>query len=287
MKILISGHTGQVARELQLALHEHELISLGRQAFDLSRPDSLREIILRERPALVINAAAYTAVDRAEQERELAFAINAEAPGVMADACFELDIPLIHYSTDYVFDGSKATPYREIDTPHPLNVYGASKVAGEQALRISGCEHLILRTSWVYSQHGRNFLLTMQRLLQEREELSVVDDQIGAPTWAGSIASATADLIEKWQHGRHHWGTYHLTCQGETTWFGFASAIAERLRAAGKPCARLLPIPSSAYPTPAQRPLNSRLDGERLEQTWQIRLPDWQTALDACLQRMN
>ena len=287
MKILISGHTGQVARELQLALSKHELVSLGRQAFDLSRPDSLPETILRERPALVINAAAYTAVDQAEQERELAFAINAEAPGVMADACFELDIPLIHYSTDYVFDGSKATPYREADTPCPLSVYGASKAAGEQALRISGCDHLILRTSWVYSQHGRNFLLTMQRLLQEREELSVVDDQIGAPTWAGSIASATAELIDKWQQGRHHWGTYHLTCQGETSWFGFASAIAEHLRAAGRPCARLRPIPSSEYPTPAQRPLNSRLDGERLEQTWQIRLPDWRAALDTCLQRMN
>ncbi len=287
MKILISGHTGQVARELQLALRKHELVSLGRQAFDLSRPDSLRETILRERPALVINAAAYTAVDQAEQERELAFTVNAEAPGVMADTCFELDIPLIHYSTDYVFDGSKAAPYREADTPHPLGVYGASKAAGEQALRISGCDHLILRTSWVYSQHGRNFLLTMQRLLQEREELSVVDDQIGAPTWAGSIASATAELIDKWQQGRHHWGTYHLTCQGETSWFGFASAIAGRLRAAGKPCARLRPIPSSEYPTPAQRPLNSRLDGERLEQEWQVRLPDWRAALDACLQRMN
>lgn len=287
MKILISGNTGQVARELQMALGKHELLSLDREAFDLSRPETLRETILRERPALVINAAAYTAVDQAEQERELAFTVNAEAPGVMADACFELDIPLIHYSTDYVFDGSKATPYREADTPHPLSVYGASKAAGEQALRISGCDHLILRTSWVYSQHGRNFLLTMQRLLQEREELSVVDDQIGAPTWAGSIASATAELIDKWQQGRQRWGTYHLTCQGETSWFGFASAIAEHLRAAGKPCARLRPIPSSEYPTPAQRPLNSRLDGARLAEEWQIRLPDWRAALDACLQRMS
>ncbi len=283
MKILITGHTGQVARELQRALGEHELLSLGREQFDLARPQSLSEVILRERPALVINAAAYTAVDQAEQERELAFAINAEAPGAMADACFELDIPLIHYSTDYIFDGSKQTPYREADTPRPLGVYGASKVAGEQALRISGCDHLILRTSWVYSQHGRNFLLTMQRLLQEREELSVVDDQIGAPTWAGSIANATAELIDKWQQGRHRWGTYHLTCQGETSWFGFASAIAEHLRAAGKPCARLRPIPSSEYPTPAQRPLNSRLDGARLEEEWQIRLPDWQEALQQCL----
>lgn len=283
MKILISGHTGQVARALQRELQHHELISLGRAQFDLARPQSLGEIILRERPALVINAAAYTAVDQAEQERELAFAINAEAPRAIADACYDLDIPLIHYSTDYVFDGSKTEPYREADTPRPLGVYGASKAAGEQALRISGCDHLILRTSWVYSQHGRNFLLTMQRLLQEREELSVVNDQIGAPTWAGSIATATAELIAAWQAGNRHWGTYHLTCRGETSWFGFASAIAERLRAAGKPCARLRPIPSSAYPTPAQRPLNSRLDGSRLEQDWQVRLPDWQDALDQCL----
>lgn len=286
MKILISGHTGQVARELQLALHEHELISLGRQAFDLSRPDSLRETILRERPALVINAAAYTAVDQAEQERA---GLRHQCRGArhhgrcLFRAGHPAD-PLLHRLR---LRRQQGHPYREADTPHPLGVYGASKAAGEQALRISGCDHLILRTSWVYSQHGRNFLLTMQRLLQEREELSVVDDQIGAPTWAGSIASATTELIDKWQQGRHHWGTYHLTCQGETSWFGFASAIAERLRAAGKPCARLRPIPSSEYPTPAQRPLNSRLDGERLEQDWQVRLPDWRTALDACLQRMN
>lgn len=287
MKILIAGHTGQVARELQRALAQHELVSLGRADFDLAQPQKLGEIILRERPALVINAAAYTAVDQAEQERELAFTINAEAPGAMADACFELDIPLIHYSTDYVFDGSKVTPYREADTPRPLGVYGASKVAGEQALRISGCDHLILRTSWVYSQHGRNFLLTMQRLLQEREQLKVVDDQIGAPTWAGSIASATAELIDKWQQGRQRWGTFHLTCQGQTSWFGFANAIAERLRAQGKRCAELLPIPSSDYPTPARRPLNSRLDGERLEQEWQIILPHWEQALDTCLARQD
>lgn len=287
MKILISGHTGQVARELQPALQGHELLSLGRQAFDLARPASLRETILRERPDLVINAAAYTAVDQAEQERELAFAVNAEAPRVMADACFELDIPLIHYSTDYVFDGSKSAPYVESDAPNPLGVYGASKLAGEQAVAASGCDHLILRTSWVYSQHGRNFLLTMQRLLQEREQLSVVADQIGAPTWAGSIAAASAELIKAWQAGNRHWGTYHLTCRGETSWFGFASAIAERLRAAGKPCAELQPIPSSDYPTPARRPLNSRLDGSRLEQDWQVRLPDWQAALDACLQRIS
>mgnify|MGYP001171916351 CR=1 FL=1 len=180
MKILISGHTGQVAQALQHALADHQLLSLGRQAFDLEQPASLRETVLRERPQLLINAAAYTAVDLAEQEPERAFAVNAEAPGAMAKACAELGIPLIHYSTDYVFDGSKNGAYHEDDASNPLGVYGASKLAGEQAVAASGCEHLILRTSWVYSRHGRNFLLTMQRLLQEREELKVVDDQIGA-----------------------------------------------------------------------------------------------------------
>lgn len=283
MRILISGHTGQVARELQLALSEHELISLDRHAFDLAQPASLRPTILRERPDLLINAAAHTAVDQAEQEQALAFAINAEAPGAMAVACAELGIPLIHYSTDYVFDGRKTGPYSEDDIPNPLSVYGASKLAGEQAIADSGCDHLILRTSWVYSRHGRNFLLTMQRLLQEREQLNVVADQIGAPTWAGSIAVATAELVDAWQQGNHQWGTYHLTNQGETSWFGFAQAIGARLRASGKPCAELRPIPTSDYPTPAHRPLNSRLDGSKLERNWNVRLPDWQAALDACL----
>tara|TARA_Y100001951_G_scaffold101200_1_gene105722 strand:- start:6576 stop:7439 length:864 start_codon:yes stop_codon:yes gene_type:complete len=283
MKILISGHTGQVAQALQHALADHQLLSLGRQAFDLEQPASLRETVLRERPQLLINAAAYTAVDLAEQEPERAFAVNAEAPGAMAKACAELGIPLIHYSTDYVFDGSKNGAYHEDDASNPLGVYGASKLAGEQAVAASGCEHLILRTSWVYSRHGRNFLLTMQRLLQEREELKVVDDQIGAPTWAGSIAAASAELIQAWQQGNRHWGTYHLTNQGQTSWFGFAQAIAEHLRAAGKPCARLLPIPSSDYPTPARRPLNSCLDGTRLAHDWNLRLADWRQALQQCL----
>ena len=283
MKILISGHTGQVAQALQHALADHQLLSLGRQAFDLEQPASLRETVLRERPQLLINAAAYTAVDLAEQEPERAFAVNAEAPGAMARACAELGIPLIHYSTDYVFDGSKNGAYHEDDASNPLGVYGASKLAGEQAVAASGCEHLILRTSWVYSRHGRNFLLTMQRLLQEREELKVVDDQIGAPTWAGSIAAASAELIQAWQQGNRHWGTYHLTNQGQTSWFGFAQAIAEHLRAAGKPCARLLPIPSSDYPTPARRPLNSCLDGTRLAHDWNLRLADWRQALQQCL----
>lgn len=282
MKILISGHTGQVARELQRALAGHELLSLGRQHFDLSQPATLRHALLQHRPHLLINAAAHTAVDQAEQEAELAFTINATAPGVMADTCAELGIALIHYSTDYVFDGSKAGAYQESDAPNPLGVYGASKLAGERAIVASGCQHLILRTSWVYSAHGRNFLLTMRRLLQERDQLKVVADQIGAPTWAGSIAAASATLIERWQAGCTNWGTYHLTNQGQTSWFGFAQAIATRLQAAGRPCAQLLPISSSEYPTPAQRPLNSRLDGSKLAHDWQVRLPDWQQALDDC-----
>jgi len=236
------------------------------------------------RPDLIINAAAHTAVDLAESEPLSAFAINATAPGILAEEALALDIPLIHYSTDYVFDGTKAGPYNEDDTPNPLGVYGKSKLAGEQAIRDVQGKHLILRTSWVYSTHGRNFLLTMQRLLQEKPELRVVADQIGAPTWAGTIANSTLSLIEHWQaNDVANWGTYHLTAQGETSWFGFAQAIGEALRQQGKPCADLLPIPSSDYPTPAARPLNSRLDCSRLQRDWGVSQPDWQTALRECL----
>ena len=206
------------------------------------------------------------------------------APGVLAEEALALGIPLIHYSTDYVFDGSKTAPYNEDDAPNPLGVYGKSKLAGEQAITAVQGQHLILRTSWVYSTHGRNFLLTMQRLLQEKPELRIVADQIGAPTWAGTIANSTLALIERWQAGQAGaWGTYHLTAQGETSWFGFAQAIGDALREQGKPCANLLPIPSSDYPTPAARPLNSRLDCSRLQREWGVSQPDWQTALRECL----
>ena len=285
MRILISGHTGQVAQALQQTLNKHELISLGRADFDLSQPENLREPLRRIRPDLVINAAAYTAVDQAEQEQELAFAINATAAGVMAEECAALGIPLIHYSTDYVFDGSKASPYSENDPTNPLGVYGQSKLAGEQAVRAANGQHLILRTSWVYSQVGKNFLLTMQRLLQERSELRVVGDQVGAPTSARSIAEATRQLIEHWQAGTMQWGTYHFSCSGETSWFGFASAIAEHLKAQGKNCALLTAIPSSDYPTPAQRPLNSRLNCQKLLQDWTVQLPEWREALSQVIGR--
>lgn len=285
MKILVSGHNGQVAQALQQALADlGQVQMLGRDQLDLAHPERIAERVRALAPDLIINAAAHTAVDQAENEPELAFAINAEAPGVFAEEAARLGIPLIHYSTDYVFDGSKATPYTEDDVPNPLGVYGRSKLAGEQAIAAVGAEHLILRTSWVYSRHGRNFLLTMQRLLQEKPELRVVADQIGAPTWAGTIAASTRQLIERWQAGQAgDWGTYHLTAQGETSWFGFAQAIAEHLENTGKPCATLLPIPSSEYPTPARRPLNSRLDCSRLQRQWQVSQPDWRQALIDCL----
>lgn len=287
MKILLLGQHGQVSQELQRALHgAAELTVLGREQLDLAQPELIRQQVQRLRPELIINAAAHTAVDQAESEPQLAFAINATAPGILAEVAAEMNVPLIHYSTDYVFDGSQAAPYRESDATNPLSVYGRSKLAGEQAIQAVGGMHLILRTSWVYSQHGKNFLLTMQRLLQERESLSIVADQIGAPTWAGTIAQTTAQLVEQWRGGQTGpWGLYHLTAQGETSWFGFASAIAAHLRSQSKSVATLQPIPSSAYPTPAQRPLNSRLDCSRLQQDWQVQLPDWQSALEQCLAR--
>ena len=285
LKILISGKTGQVALELQKHLGGlGELIVLGRNDLDLSKPEQIRAQVRAHRPDLIINAAAHTAVDLAESEPELAFAINGIAPGVFAEEAAALGIPLIHYSTDYVFDGNKPAPYTEDDVPNPLGVYGKSKLAGEQAIAATGADCLILRTSWVYSTHGKNFLLTMQRLLQERPELRVVADQIGAPTWAGTIARSTRLLIERWQAAEAGaWGVYHLTAQGETSWFGFTQAIAEHLSAQGKPCATLEPIPASAYPTPAARPQNSRLDCSRLEREWQVAQPAWQNALRECL----
>lgn len=285
MKILVCGRNGQVAQALQGELAGlGELHLLGREQLDLAQPEALREPLRALAPDLIVNAAAHTAVDQAESEPELAFAINAEGPRVLAEEAARLGVPLIHYSTDYVFDGDKPAPYTEDDAPNPLGVYGRSKLAGEQAIAAVAGQHLILRTSWVYSLHGRNFLLTMQRLLQEKPELRVVSDQIGAPTWASTIAASTRALIERWQAGQAGaWGTYHLTAQGETSWFGFAQAIGEQLKARGLPCAELLPIPSSDYPTPARRPFNSRLDCSRLAREWQVSQPHWQQALIDCL----
>lgn len=285
LRILISGQHGQVSQALQQRLQNMgELIVLGRDQLDLSQPESIRPLVRDIKPDLIINAAAHTAVDQAESEPDLAFAINATSPGVFAEEAATLGIPLIHYSTDYVFDGSKQTAWVESDAPNPLGVYGSSKLAGERAIAAAGGQHLILRTSWVYSLTGRNFLLTMQRLLQEREKLSIVADQVGAPTWAGTIAASTGALIERWREGAPGaWGVYHLTASGETSWFGFAEAIGQQLVNSGKPCAALEPIASSAYPTPAARPLNSRLDCSRLQREWCVSQPDWHDALLECL----
>ena len=289
LKILITGQHGQVSQALQQRLQGlGELVVLGRDQLDLANAEQIRQQVRAHRPDLIINAAAHTAVDQAESEPDAAFAINAIAPGILAEEAKALGIPLIHYSTDYVFDGSKPAPYTENDTPNPLGVYGQSKLAGEQAIAAVGGKYLILRTSWVYSSHGKNFLLTMQRLLQEKPQMRIVADQIGAPTWAGTIADSTRALIERWQAGdAGEWGVYHLTAQGETSWFGFAEAIGEQLRAEGKPCADLEAIPSSAYPTPARRPLNSRLDCSRLQQQWHVSQPQWQDALHECLARQH
>ncbi|WP_447652150.1 dTDP-4-dehydrorhamnose reductase [Pseudomonas abietaniphila] len=285
LRILISGQHGQVSQALQTSLKDlGELIVLGRDRLDLSQPESIRDVVREIKPDLIINAAAHTAVDQAESEPELAFAINATSPGVFAEEAAALGIPFIHYSTDYVFDGSKDGLWDETDTPNPLGVYGSSKLAGEQAIESAGGQYLILRTSWVYSLTGRNFLLTMQRLLQEREKLTIVGDQIGAPTWAGTIAQSTRELVERWRDGKPGaWGVYHLTAGGETSWFGFAQAIGQELIKAGKPCATLEPIPSSAYPTPAKRPLNSRLDCSRLHREWGVSQPGWHDAMLECL----
>ncbi|UXZ96093.1 dTDP-4-dehydrorhamnose reductase [Pseudomonas phytophila] len=285
LRIVIIGQNGQVSQALQKTLAGlGELIVLGRDKLDLSDQMADFDQIQDLKPDMIINAAAYTAVDQAETDQKTALAVNAIAAGMLADQAKELGIPLIHYSTDYVFDGSKATPWTEQDKPAPLGVYGASKWAGEQAIEYVGGQHLILRTSWVYSNTGRNFLLTMQRLLQERDSLNVVADQVGAPTWAGTIAQSTRQLIEHWRDGKPGaWGTYHLTASGETSWFGFTQAIAEQLSVQGKKCATLEAIPSSAYPTPAARPLNSRLDCSLLQREWGVKQPDWHSALLECL----
>lgn len=285
LKILIIGQHGQVSQALQRTLADlGELIVLGRDKLDLSDQMADFDQIQDLKPDLIINAAAYTAVDQAETDQKNALSVNAIAAGMLADQAKELGIPLIHYSTDYVFDGSGVTPWTELDTPAPLGVYGASKWAGEQAIAYVGGQYLILRTSWVYASTGRNFLLTMQRLLQERDKLNVVADQIGAPTWAGTIAQSTRRLIERWRDGQAGpWGTYHLTNSGETSWFGFAQAIGEQLVLQGKKCAEVEPIPSSAYPTPAARPLNSRLDCSLLQREWGVQQPDWHSALLECL----
>ncbi len=287
MKILLTGASGQLGYELARSLQSvGEVIAVDRQRMDLGNLDQVRSVIRAIRPTLIVNPAAYTAVDQAEQEPELAMRINGEAPGVMAQEAARLGAAMIHYSTDYVFDGSKEGAYTEDDVPNPLSVYGRSKLAGEQAVQEAGIAHLILRTSWVYGLRGKNFLMTMRRLAMERDVLRIVADQHGAPTWCRTIADTTANIIVQltsvddnssaWQAAS---GLYHLTAQGQTTWFGFTQAIMAGLGEINIP--QLLPITSNDYPLPAVRPMNSVLSCDRLQKRF-CRLPDWQSALTLC-----
>jgi dTDP-4-dehydrorhamnose reductase len=284
MKVLLTGSTGQVGYELARNLQGvGEVVAVDRGEMDLSNLDQVRNVIRRVQPKLIVNPAAYTAVDKAESEPELAFRINAEAPGVMAEEARALGAALVHYSTDYVFDGSQATPRVEDDPLGPLNVYGASKLAGEQAIAAAGIPHLIFRTSWVYGMRGKNFLLTMLRLAKERDELRVVADQHGAPTWSRTIADTTAQVLSQAHAGGREWwvqnsGIYHLSAQGQTTWHEFTEAI---IAEAGLAC-KVLPITTAEYPTPAQRPQYSVMSSERLMARF-CRLPDWKEALHLCM----
>jgi dTDP-4-dehydrorhamnose reductase len=287
VRILLTGANGQVGGELVRSLAPlGEVIGLDRSRLDLSQPDALRETVRAIAPDAIVNAAAYTAVDRAESESDRARAINAIAPGVLAEEAQRLDAILVHYSTDYVFDGTKSEPYVETDPTNPLSVYGRTKLEGERAIGASGCRHLTLRTSWVYGARGHNFLLTMLRLARERQHLRVVDDQIGAPTWSREIAQATAALLAQPElAARGAEGLYHLSASGATSWFGFARAIfgsPEMARLGVAPPA-LEAISTSAYPTPAKRPANSRLDCSLLERRAGVRLAPWDAALRSAL----
>jgi len=289
MRVLVFGANGQVGQELLRALSScYEVVATTRsgelpdgnpcEVADFDVPDSLVDVLKKVRPDAVVNAAAYTAVDRAEQEPEAAYRANAHAPGVIARWCAEQGVPMIHYSTDYVFDGQGTVAYREEDRLDPLGVYGSSKRDGELQVRAAGGRHLIFRTAWVYASHGGNFLRTMLRVGAERDELRVVSDQIGTPTSAALIADVTLHAL---QHQGQLSGTWHLTASGQTSWHGFAEAIFGQALSAGllQKAPRVLPIPSSEYPTPAKRPAWSVLDSRKLQQDFGITLPQWQDGL--------
>ena len=289
-RILIVGAAGQIGIELQSSFQGFgEIVAADRETVDLSDPDATRSVVRSVNPDIVLNAAAYTAVDRAETEPELAMAINARAPGILAEEAFRCGALLVHYSTDYVFDGKNPAPWTEADTPNPLNVYGATKLAGEQAIARAGGRHLIFRTSWVYGPHGSNFLLTMLRLGNQRDHLSVVDDRHGSPTAASAVAKATYQIVSGVITGdfgaAENWaGLYHMTCSGSTTWCGFARAIFARAGTmlAGAPPI-VSPIASADYPAAARRPHHSVLSNEKLKNTFGVQLPLWDAALDAVI----
>jgi len=302
--ILLTGKTGQLGSELNRFLPKlGDVIALERNDLDLREPEKIRQIMLNINPQLVVNAAAYTAVDAAETDEADALAVNAEAPRLLAQEAKKIGAMLVHFSTDYVFDGSKKAPYVETDPPNPLNAYGRTKLAGEQAIRTSGAAHLIFRSSWVYATHARNFLLTILRLVTEREELKIVRDQIGAPTCAADIAAATAKILTN-IYGRNDdastfsetSGTYHMTAAGETTWYDFAKAILDEASHASQDLSwfaaatqghpllarRIIPITAAEYGSRTPRPAYSVLSNSRLTQTFGITLPDWRSQLHQC-----
>lgn len=293
-RVLIVGSAGQLGTELRRSFAgTGEIVCRDKESADLAVADQVRAMIRSTEPDLILNAAAYTAVDRAESEPELAMAINATAPRILAEEAARRNVLLVHYSTDYVFDGSKQGPWIESDSPNPMNVYGKSKLAGEEAVQHAGGRHLIFRTSWVYGPHGNNFLLTMLRLGRERDKLSIVDDQVGAPTTSIALADATRTIVDDVLSGKYgrteDWtGLYHMTCGGSTSWYGFASAIFAATKASrnGKTL-ELKPIPSSEYPTPARRPLNSVLSNQKLQEKFGVRLPEWEGALKTTLEMLG
>jgi dTDP-4-dehydrorhamnose reductase len=290
MRILVTGKNGQVDTSLQ-TLGERlglEIIRIGRPEIDLAQPEMLETAVRGARPDVIISSAAYTAVDKAETEAGLAQAINGDAPGALARTAAELDIPILHLSTDYVFAGDKDGAYDETDTPAPVSVYGRTKLAGEEQIRTGTDNHVILRTAWVYSPYGNNFVKTMLRLGETRDELSVVADQHGCPTYAPEIARALLAVAQQVVIDRDPTlrGTFHLTGQGETTWAEFAEAIFKGAAARGRKPVRVKPIPASAYPAPAKRPANSRLNGGKLDDTYGLRLDPWRESLEACLDQL-
>lgn len=301
MKILLTGISGQVGWELQRSLMTvGDVICVGRNELDLCRYETIPSIIREIKPDLIVNPAAYTAVDKAELEPDLAMSINSVAPGILAEEAKRLGAAIIHYSTDYVFDGDQSTPYKENDPTSPQSVYGKTKLAGEKAIQAVGVDHLIFRTSWVYGLRGKNFLLTMQRLAKEREEVRVVDDQIGSPTWSRMIAEVTAHIIAQISgqmviQGASYLadfmtekgGIYHLSSAGKTSWYGFAKAILTDKFADDQygryKLQRLVPISTPEYPTPAARPGYSLLDNQKLFDTFGLKLSDWQQVLRLAL----
>jgi len=295
LKILLTGCEGQVGWELARSLLPlGEIISSNRNEMDFTRPDSMRAYVRQTKPDVIVNAAAWTDVELAESEEATATIINGDAPGVLAEEARQLNALLVHYSTDYVYDGSKSTPYTETDVTNPISAYGRSKLAGERAIRDSGCDHLIFRTSWVYSARRKNFLLSMLRLMQDREVLNVINDQHGAPTWARSIAENTAHAVKQTmaecEKNKFESDIYHLVDSGTTTWHGFAGRIAELAKADRQKrklsIREIKAISTSDYPTKARRPANSRLDTTKLEQHFNLSIPAWDLALKLCMQEL-